>query len=585
MVDSRSRKGMDGTFRSTNSREGVGPGKEGLAEAEMARVASEAALRAAWAANGRSDPGGPIPMEARPGESKGFGEGQEKESLQNWATGITWVMLEEELDSMPLVKRDMGEEEESIRQIPLNIEKAAAKLGRLRKTAVILQEVESSPSRDRVVGWIRETMVTRRNIGVSQVKALGNREFLLNVPAFLEDQAAEMLAALGPVVFHSLDKNVEVKYANVKGCILMDMGLELPTSIGLRNANEGEKTAAHVPADRQDGVGTEGIPVEVIPREDGKEQGKGPSDDGFTLVTRRSRQSEADRRGKGAAEGNRFGVLSMIQQIVEEPVQMDSMSSRAKGKGRRVKEVEAKIGMQQKVGEAECKEPGKVARSETLNLVMQKNKEVRDGEKKNTEEDMQKDKCNMEVSEEEGESWVEATQDGIQEETSGRGGSGGMEGEDTEDIGGQYQQIQEESAERNPFRSPFTVLDENMSIEAGKEVHFEGGRGQVKTVGRGPKKKKVGGEKSTPSSSRSKGSGKARKIGDGDSLILPRSSGSAEKRRALAEMDTKGCRIAESTNFFMKNENLRESRIAESTNFFMLNENLRERKLRDDGMS
>ncbi|KAL3697384.1 hypothetical protein R1sor_011460 [Riccia sorocarpa] len=106
----------------------------GLEAADLAGRVSESAKRSAAVANGRGVPGGPIPMmksggqssalvwrsffakklilekdnlstnsrEARPGESKGSGEGQEEESLQNWAAGITWEMLEEELDLMPL---------------------------------------------------------------------------------------------------------------------------------------------------------------------------------------------------------------------------------------------------------------------------------------------------------------------------------------------------------------------------------------------------------------------------------------------------------------------------------------------------
>ncbi|KAL3689706.1 hypothetical protein R1sor_016015 [Riccia sorocarpa] len=200
-----------------------------------------------------------------------------------WAEGITWAIIEEEMAIMPLVDTDGAAEDEVIREIDLDVENVAIKLGRFRRTAVVLQALESSPSRDRVVAWIRETMVVRKGVRVSQVKALARREFLIvfnseedkinaltrppcfidgrvvrmiewgdrfrdkllpnlkaawvelrDVPPFLEDEATKMLKALGPIVYQTIEKQVEMRYANIRGCVLLDMGCDLPTTIGIR---------------------------------------------------------------------------------------------------------------------------------------------------------------------------------------------------------------------------------------------------------------------------------------------------------------------------------------------------------------
>ncbi|KAL3681217.1 hypothetical protein R1sor_024173 [Riccia sorocarpa] len=51
-----------------------------------------------------------------------------------------------------------GKSDDEIREVDLDLTKAANKLGRLCKTGVILQALESSSSRDRVVSSVRDTM-------------------------------------------------------------------------------------------------------------------------------------------------------------------------------------------------------------------------------------------------------------------------------------------------------------------------------------------------------------------------------------------------------------------------------------------
>ncbi|KAL3694928.1 hypothetical protein R1sor_008579 [Riccia sorocarpa] len=176
--------------------------------------------------------------------------GTGRQEVEDWSSGISWSIIAQEMEGME-VSADLEEGVEgNIRVIELDMANAATKIGRLRKTAVLLQALESSPSRDRVVSWVRETMVIQRNVGISQVvrffewaeKDLVKQSAhlcaawveLKGVPPFLEDQAITMLKALGPVVQHTVDKQGEQRYANIRGCILIDTSLELPKYVGIK---------------------------------------------------------------------------------------------------------------------------------------------------------------------------------------------------------------------------------------------------------------------------------------------------------------------------------------------------------------
>ncbi|KAL3690263.1 hypothetical protein R1sor_016572 [Riccia sorocarpa] len=104
---------------------------------------------------------------------------EEKTEEVDWAAGVTWAMIAAELVDMPLMNSDVNTSEEEIREVELDVTKAASKLGRLRKTGVILQTIESSPSRDRVVAWMRDSMCIRKGARVVQVKAMAKREFFI----------------------------------------------------------------------------------------------------------------------------------------------------------------------------------------------------------------------------------------------------------------------------------------------------------------------------------------------------------------------------------------------------------------------
>ncbi|KAL3687974.1 hypothetical protein R1sor_014283 [Riccia sorocarpa] len=85
-------------------------------------------------------------------------------------------MLEADMDEMPTI--DVGGEfPETYTYVNLNIVKVARRLGRLRRTAVIMQTLESSPSHDRVVERVRDIITMQKGIIVSQITAIARREF------------------------------------------------------------------------------------------------------------------------------------------------------------------------------------------------------------------------------------------------------------------------------------------------------------------------------------------------------------------------------------------------------------------------
>ncbi|KAL3697824.1 hypothetical protein R1sor_011900 [Riccia sorocarpa] len=113
------------------------------------------------------------------GSKGGYASDQEDaQTSEAWAEGISWHMLATELDTLQ-VAADFGEGKEGdIRVIELDVSKASAKLGRFRKTAVLLQALESSPIHDRVVAWVRDTMEIRLGVKISRLVEWDRRHSL-----------------------------------------------------------------------------------------------------------------------------------------------------------------------------------------------------------------------------------------------------------------------------------------------------------------------------------------------------------------------------------------------------------------------
>ncbi|KAL3683271.1 hypothetical protein R1sor_001293 [Riccia sorocarpa] len=192
-------------------------------------------------------------------------EGGDKEDGKelDWSAGVTWLMMEAELEELHVLKGEQTEGDGITRFFELDIGMAAAKLGKFCWLAVVLQTLESTPSWDRVIAWARETMEMGHKNAIGQVKVLASQEFMIvfcnkedkqevmdkppqflegkvirlvewssrqtaKVPAylkaawvelrgvvpFLEDQAVGMLEAIGPVVHHSLDKFTGMRFLN-----------------------------------------------------------------------------------------------------------------------------------------------------------------------------------------------------------------------------------------------------------------------------------------------------------------------------------------------------------------------------------
>ncbi|KAL3686493.1 hypothetical protein R1sor_009067 [Riccia sorocarpa] len=119
--------------------------------------------------------------------------------VEDWSIGISWNMIAQKMEGIEVSADNVEGVEGNIRVIELDMENAASKIGRLRKTAILLQALESSSSRDHVVSWIRETTVIKHSVGISQVKELSRKEFLIvfaseadkrrvlgNAPSFLD---------------------------------------------------------------------------------------------------------------------------------------------------------------------------------------------------------------------------------------------------------------------------------------------------------------------------------------------------------------------------------------------------------------
>ncbi|KAL3684649.1 hypothetical protein R1sor_002671 [Riccia sorocarpa] len=72
------------------------------------------------------------------------------------------------MGSLP-VEADLGVEKTGNTSLfDLDVGKVAVKVGMFRKLVVILQAFDTSPSRDRIVGWIHEIMVNEEQEGQAE---------------------------------------------------------------------------------------------------------------------------------------------------------------------------------------------------------------------------------------------------------------------------------------------------------------------------------------------------------------------------------------------------------------------------------
>ncbi|KAL3682428.1 hypothetical protein R1sor_000450 [Riccia sorocarpa] len=121
--------------------------------------------------------------------------GSQKILSDDWAHGVTWTMIAEEMDFMQSAVDGMEEPEGEIRIVDLDVEKAATTVGRFRRNAIVLQALESAPSSDRVASWVRNIVEGRYGAAVCQVKVLTKREFLI---VFLSAEGKEAVMSNTP---------------------------------------------------------------------------------------------------------------------------------------------------------------------------------------------------------------------------------------------------------------------------------------------------------------------------------------------------------------------------------------------------
>ncbi|KAL3689107.1 hypothetical protein R1sor_015416 [Riccia sorocarpa] len=76
--------------------------------------------------------------------------GHDTEKEEVWEEGITWDILAAEFQSMRTAEESPNDDERIIRTMELDVAKALRKLGKFLKLAVVVQTLESMPSRDRV---------------------------------------------------------------------------------------------------------------------------------------------------------------------------------------------------------------------------------------------------------------------------------------------------------------------------------------------------------------------------------------------------------------------------------------------------
>ncbi|KAL3698493.1 hypothetical protein R1sor_012569 [Riccia sorocarpa] len=496
-----------------------------------------------------------------------------EEIEDRWAEGITWAVIEEEMAVMPLVNTEATAGEEEIREIDLDVENVAKKLGRFRRTAVVLQALESSPSRDRVVAWVRETMVLRKGVRVCQVKALARREFLIvfnseedkksaltrppcfidgrvvrmiewgdrfrdkllphlkaawvelrDVPPFLEDEATKMLSALGPIVYQTVEKQVEMRYANIRG-----PPIEVPRSAGVS-----EESAHKTPEGwkNDEGVGDTWSTVQSKSR--GSAGSKGQQDAGEIrsncfFVLQGSLEDEQERVGSDESwlaatppVGEKMEVAALPKcekfrpNTMSDSTEQGSEDFYAMMVGKEVEGVkvmavgsiavlEGDSSIKEKVQSEEALEK-KVERMveaqkdvEDTEMGVELDSEVKEVGKPGVEltdrieENLEKEELAENDRESEGE--YENLWKALKELRREKGVQKGKKKAGRErDLGRQVPLEVEKIAldEDNPFKSRFSVLSKGKDkdkFDLGHEVSFEGGECKIGEGSRGPKKK------------------------------------------------------------------------------------------------
>ncbi|KAL3678882.1 hypothetical protein R1sor_021838 [Riccia sorocarpa] len=203
----------------------------------------------------------------------------ESQNPIEWAADIQPEQVQ--LAFTALVARSTSKPGPNVTRVSLDVSQATQSYGMLEKTALIMFTAEEAPSRDRVVSWLQEAISTARQMRISAVRELSRKHFLLlmesqeqkeaillnpptrmygkairiskwspsynfaeaakaskqiwlelqNVDPLLIGQGEIMLQSLGQVLYHTVLKTSDLRYAHMRACIIRDSINDVPESV------------------------------------------------------------------------------------------------------------------------------------------------------------------------------------------------------------------------------------------------------------------------------------------------------------------------------------------------------------------
>ncbi|KAL3691404.1 hypothetical protein R1sor_005055 [Riccia sorocarpa] len=416
-----------------------------------------------------------------------------------------------------------------------------------------------------------------------------------------------MLAAIGPVAYQAMDKRVEGRYGNIRGCVLIDPSLELPSKVGIRTpwlktymqpviftklpdhcfiCHTKGHWARNCPKKRQEGNPR---PIPVPDGLDRPEEGAVAAEsselpsvrdavalggDGFEEVQPRSKSHRQEQpvmdTNLEVNEGNSFAVLA-------EGVHEDGEDGNEEGEGQSFDqgmEVEEAAEMDQitvpeEIGDSQPLQQHSTLPEEVMGGGTLLPVDVQDPcqDKENSvevrEEVMLDDTSNlgrveMVLKAALTELQTEGPQSHKEHCNLTRSDPLSRYTELLKAVEAQKQGLNDQEREENPFQVGVLPFSEKT---VGQEVDFSSTHYGFGKGGRGPEKKEGGVNKGKPGVQRH--GSKENRPREFNSL---RVSQVPEKRRALVTMDMNGCHLADSVDCFIDLED----------------DNQRERKLRDE---
>ncbi|KAL3679732.1 hypothetical protein R1sor_022688 [Riccia sorocarpa] len=250
----------------------------------------------------------------------------QKEDADHWGEGVSWEDLRKAFHCLPVLEE--GTQEEVYCEMKLDVPKAAKRLGRLRRTAMLLRAVESSPPRDRIVAWVREELWGRRGMEVCQIRALNRRDFLIvfqreedrtafleQSPKFLDGKLVVFVEWNGELDITPLNDRLKAVWVELQN---VPPFLEDQAEYQCFQCKGRGHWAKNCPQKRGNPNPQGGQPGHNLPSRNARQEpaGEDVSEDngnaGFTEVTRRQRRSVHSmelENGRAVQVTNQFDIL------------------------------------------------------------------------------------------------------------------------------------------------------------------------------------------------------------------------------------------------------------------------------------